>query len=64
MNRHPALDSAAHRSLFALLERDSGVDFRAYRPAMVDRRIEHRIRLSRASCLAEYAATLEHDLGF
>ena len=61
MNRHPALDSAAHRSLFALLERDSGVDFRAYRLAMVDRRIEHRIRLSRAASLVEYAAMLERD---
>jgi chemotaxis methyl-accepting protein methylase len=61
MNRHPTLDSAEHRIVFGLLEGASGVDFRAYRPAMVGRRIEQRQRISRAGSLAEYAATLARD---
>lgn len=61
MSRHPVLDSAEHLALFALLEQASGVDFRAYRPAMVDRRIEHRARLCRVSDLGEYAALAARD---
>ncbi|MEO5725990.1 MAG: protein-glutamate O-methyltransferase CheR [Byssovorax sp.] len=55
------LDSPEHRDLFARLHGASGVDFEAYRPAMVARRIEHRMRISRASSLTEYAALLGRD---
>src|SRR5689334_8954914 len=47
-NRHPVVDGPERRRLFAWLRAASGVDFEVYRPAMVARRIEHRMRISRA----------------
>jgi len=38
-----------------------GVDFRVYRPAMIRRRIEHRMRLRGCSDLDEYTAVLARD---
>lgn len=55
------LDSPEHRELFARLHGASGVDFQAYRPAMVGRRIEHRMRITRASSLTEYVALLGRE---
>lgn len=55
------LDSPEHHEVFARLHGASGLDFQAYRPAMVGRRIEHRMRISRAGSLTEYIALLGRE---
>ena len=55
------LDSPEHREVFARLHGASGIEFQAYRPAMVGRRIEHRMRISRAGSLTEYVALLGRE---
>ena len=56
----PQLD-AEHREVFGLLRNRYGIDFSAYKPSTIERRIERRISMMRSSDLASYLGELRRD---
>ena len=54
-------DAAARRGVCELLDQRFGVDFAAYKPSTVDRRIQRRVALRRLDSLGEYLDLLRLD---
>ncbi len=52
----PEAPGEAYDEILALLRRETGVDFRGYKPTMVNRRLLRRMAVSGASTLEEYLA--------
>ncbi len=56
-------DSAALDDVYAMLEREFGIDFKHYKPSTVTRRIERRLSLSKVEDVQQYLARLHNERG-
>ncbi len=56
-------DSAALDDVYAMLEKEFGIDFKHYKPSTVTRRIERRLSLSKVDDVQQYLSRLQNERG-
>ncbi len=56
-------DSAALDDVYAMLEKEFGIDFKHYKPSTVTRRIERRLQLAKLEDVQQYLARLQNERG-
>ena len=54
-------DSAAMDEILEMVRRRSGVDFRLYKPATIQRRVARRLAVQKSATLADYLGVLRRD---